>query len=176
MWRECWKRRLVKHHFYFNRKENALEVMHPVTCLIAFYNNVSVRVSLCTSSTILQCLWNAINFSKYSILILGINTSVTVRKPQLIPPSGIPPTKLNHVVPTVHNTAYVQQASTILTDSRNGHIANNVRVHLAYIQHLTHYICMHVEILNRFVLGRTRIFLFSHRPSHNITPHTKYQT
>ncbi|KAJ6636674.1 Zinc finger protein [Pseudolycoriella hygida] len=64
------------------------------------------------------------NYNKHMKRRHGINTSVTVRKPQLIPPSGIPPTKLNHVVPTVHNTAYVQQAS-IPADSRNGHIANN---------------------------------------------------
>lgn len=31
----------------------------------------------------------------------GINTSVTVRKPQAIPPTGMPAkAKLNHVVPT----------------------------------------------------------------------------
>ncbi|KAG4066817.1 hypothetical protein HA402_012884 [Bradysia odoriphaga] len=64
------------------------------------------------------------NYNKHMKRRHGINTSVTVRKPQLIPPSGIPPTKLNHVVPTVHNTAYVQATSIPTTDSRNGHIAN----------------------------------------------------
>lgn len=43
-------------------------------------------------------------------LHIGINTSVTVRKPQTIPPSGMPAeAKLNHVVPTTHNLASVQQ-------------------------------------------------------------------
>lgn len=45
------------------------------------------------------------------------------------------------MVPTVHNTAYVQPAS-IQADSRNGHIANTVRV---YIQNIiipnTHDLC-----------------------------------
>lgn len=50
-------------------------------------------------------------FYPYNIkLHIGINTSVTVRKPQTIPPSGMPAeAKLNHVVPTTHNLASVQQ-------------------------------------------------------------------
>lgn len=57
---------------------------------------------------------------------IGINTSVTVRKPQTIPPSGMPAeAKLNHVVPTTHNLAFVQQqqqniSSAETSDSGSG--------------------------------------------------------
>lgn len=44
------------------------------------------------------------NFNKHMKRRHGINTSVSVRKPQAIPPSGMPPqAKLNYVVPTIHN-------------------------------------------------------------------------
>lgn len=34
----------------------------------------------------------------------GINTSVTVRKPQTIPPTGMPDrSNMMHIVPTIHN-------------------------------------------------------------------------
>lgn len=39
----------------------------------------------------------------------GINTSVSVRKPQTIPPSGMPPqAKLNHIVPTADNNIQME--------------------------------------------------------------------
>lgn len=47
----------------------------------------------------------------------GINTSVSVRKPQTIPPSGMPPqAKLNHIVPTPDNK--IQTEMFITTESQ----------------------------------------------------------
>lgn len=43
----------------------------------------------------------------------GINTSVSVRKPQTIPPSGMPPqAKLNHIVPTADNNISIEPYSS----------------------------------------------------------------
>lgn len=61
-------------------------------------------------------------------IFAGINTSVTVRKPQAIPPSGMPAdAKQNYVVPGVVNnvakgsimTAGVGATTTMATDARN---------------------------------------------------------
>lgn len=47
----------------------------------------------------------------------GINTSVNVRKPQAIPPSGMPTmAKLNHVVPTAENDSQQQQQQQATND------------------------------------------------------------
>lgn len=54
----------------------------------------------------------------------GINTSVSVRKPQTIPPSGMPPqAKLNHIVPTPDNK--IQTETFITTESLNGESKDN---------------------------------------------------
>lgn len=56
----------------------------------------------------------------YFVIYIGINTSVTVRKPQTIPPSGMPAeAKLNHVVPTTDNLAIVQQKHQQQTRHQN---------------------------------------------------------
>lgn len=61
------------------------------------------------------------------IVIKGINTSVTVRKPQEIPPSGMPAkAKQNHVVVTVDNNA--QFGDTTSAEPQQNGDANNVQL------------------------------------------------
>jgi len=46
-----------------------------------------------------------LRFILIKFYLIGINTSVTVRKPQAIPPSGMPPrAKFIHIVPTPDNS------------------------------------------------------------------------
>lgn len=53
------------------------------------------------------------NYNKHMKRKHGINTSVNVRKPQAIPPSGMPAkAKLNHVVPTAENVNNTSSTST----------------------------------------------------------------
>lgn len=61
------------------------------------------------------------------IAITGINTSVTVRKPQAIPPSGMPAkAKQNHVVVTVDNNA--QFSDTASAEQQQDADSNNVQL------------------------------------------------
>lgn len=79
-------------------------------------------------------------------IFAGINTSVTVRKPQAIPPSGMPAdAKQNYVVPGVVNnvvkgsimTAGVAATTTMATDARDKvwayDLVYRVRVHICLL-------------------------------------------
>lgn len=66
----------------------------------------------------------------YFLWIAGINTSVTVRKPQAIPPSGMPAkAKQNHVVVTVDNNAQFADTASAeqQQDGDDEQLENNVR-------------------------------------------------
>lgn len=77
---------------------------------------------------------------------LGINTSVTVRKPQAIPPSGMPAdAKQNYVVPGVVNNAVKESimtagATTVTTMATDAH--ENVWPMMIYFYYLFFLLCV----------------------------------